>query len=682
MTSARTTPTTTSHGGSARTPACRVRVRIHGAVQGVGFRPFVHRLARSLKLTGWVSNGVEGVAIEAEGPEAALKDLLLRLEKDKPPRAAIYSFEAAWLDPAGYEDFRIRESDPGGAKTAIVMPDIATCPQCLRELLDPSDRRFRYPFINCTDCGPRFSIIEGLPYDRPKTTMRGFPMCPRCRAEYEDPDTRRFHAQPNACPACGPHLELWSPEGGVLASREEALSSACEALRAGSIVALKGIGGFQLLVHARREEAVQELRRRKRRDEKPFALLFPTLAAVRGACEVSPAEERLLSSPEAPIVLLRRKGSDGVAQAVAPHNPLLGVMLPYSPLHHLLMTELGFPVVATSGNLAEEPICIDNHEALSRLRKIADVFLVHDRPIARPVDDSVARVVLDRELLLRRARGYAPLPVPLPRTAWATLAVGGHLKNTVALSPAGSGEAFLSQHVGDLATQEAFGAFERAIASLKGLYDCEPARVVCDLHPDYRSTRFAEASGLPLLRVQHHQAHVYACMADNGLGPPAAGEPALLGVAWDGTGWGPDGTVWGGEFFTVRHDGIERAAHWRRFRLPGGERAVREPRRSVLGLLYEIFGEALFGRTDLKPLAAFTASEREVLRGMLAKGVNAPRTSSVGRLFDAVAALAGLRAVNAYEGQAAMELEHCRPSTEQEGSYPIGLAPCRESHGG
>jgi hydrogenase maturation protein HypF len=510
-----------------------------------------------------------------------------------------------------------------------------------------------------------------LPYDRPNTTMAGFVMCAACRAEYDDPSNRRFHAQPIACPVCGPHLEWWDPVGVSRASREDALQAAVAAIRDGQIVAVKGLGGFHLMADARNDEAVRRLRARKHREEKPFALMYPTLELLREHCSVSNLEARLLSSPEAPIVLLRR-GADALAPSVAPGNPYLGAMLPYTPLHHLLLSGLGFPVVATSGNRSDEPICTDEASVLARLEGIAEMFLVHDRPIARHVDDSIARVLRDRELLLRRARGYAPLPVLLRTAAPPILAVGAHLKNTVAM--AAGGAAFLSQHIGDLETLEATQAFEHVIDSFERLYRVRPEIVACDVHPDYASTHFAQArSGAPV-RVQHHQAHVLACMAENDLTPP------LLGVSWDGTGYGPDGTVWGGEFFRVTHAGFERFAHLLPFRLPGGEQAVREPRRSALGLLRECLGQAGLDREDLPPVAAFPRPERAILGQMLLRGINSPLTSSAGRLFDGMAALLGLRQTAAFEGQAAMLLEWSADGAATAEAYPCPILPAGPPH--
>jgi len=661
------------------TGTVRLRIAIRGAVQGVGFRPFIFRLAGRRGLPGWVNNSNQGVFIEVEGERKALEEFLLSIEREKPARSFIQSLEYSFLDPAGYASFEIRESATDGEKVSLILPDIATCEDCLREVFDPRDRRYLYPFTNCTNCGPRFSIIRALPYDRSNTTMSGFAMCELCEAEYRDPSNRRFHAQPNACPECGPRLELWGAGGGKLASRHEALLATAEAVRQGKSAAVKGIGGFHLVVEARNQQAVLRLRELKRREEKPLALMFPSLEAVREECLVSELEARLLESAESPIVLLRRRGSEpfggsGIAPAVAPCNPYLGAMLPYAPLHHVLMAELRFPIVATSGNLSDEPICTDEREAVERLAGIADLFLVHDRPIARHVDDSVARVLMGRELVMRRARGYAPLPVGVPmRTeeeARPVLAVGAHLKNTVAVSR--GRDVFISQHIGDLETGQAFDAFRQVIDDLRGIYEHEPAAVACDAHPDYLSTGFAERSGLPVEKVQHHYAHVLSCMAENELEGP------VLGVSWDGTGYGLDGTVWGGEFLKATADSFSRVAHFRTFRLPGGDAAVKEPRRAAVGLLYELFGDGVFDLDGVRPVGAFPPGERRTILEMLKRGVNSPLTSSAGRLFDVVSALAGLRQVNSFEGQAAMMLEFALEGVDTRERYPIDVKRASE----
>jgi hydrogenase maturation protein HypF len=655
-------------------PTARLKMTVGGAVQGVGFRPFVHRLATGLGLAGWVHNSCQGVALEVEGPRPEVESFLLRLEAERPPCSFIQSLEAAWLDPVGYKKFEITASEAGGERTALVLPDIAPCPDCVREIFDPLDRRYLYPFANCTHCGPRFSIIESLPYDRGHTAMKSFPLCPRCREEFDNPLDRRFHAQPNACPACGPRLELWNRQGETLRQGHEALMAAAEVIRQGGIVALKGLGGFHLVTPAHDDAAVRRLRERKHRAEKPFALMFPSLPAARMECEISPLEERLLRSPEAPIVLLgRRAGRSALSREIAPRHPCLGVMLPSTPLHHLLMAELAFPVIATSGNLSEEPICIDEREALQRLGRIADALLVHNRPIVRAVDDSVVRVMMGRELVLRRARGYAPLPVTLRagEDAPAILAVGAHLKNTVALAL--GRQVFLSQHIGDLESVPAYEAFLRTRTDLQNLFQAQPSVVCADAHPDYLSTQWAAQllADNPALRgvsVQHHSAHVLACMADNELEPP------VLGVAWDGAGYGLDGTIWGGEFLLVTDTAIHRRAHLRQFRLPGGEKAIKEPRRIALALLREMLGEEALTPAALPPNISFSPAEWAGLKTMLKEGIHSPLTSSVGRLFDGVAALIGLRQKISFEGQAAMELESCLEGVETGESYQFKIS--------
>ena len=647
---------------ASATGRTRLRVLVRGTVQGVGFRPFVYREACGLGLAGWVENSAEGVIVEAEGDPDDVAALLRRIEAEPPPNAAVTAIETREIAPVRERSFTIRPSEGAGERTAEIVPDLATCPECLAELLDPDDRRYLYPFINCTQCGPRLSIIEDIPYDRARTSMRHFPMCAACLAEYDDPTDRRFHAEPNACPECGPRLSLWDGAGKTRARDHAALLAAAEAVRQGRIVAIKGIGGFHLVADARDGEIVRRLRARKRRAEKPFAVMFPSLAQVRRNCRLAIAEEALLTASARPIVLLRRLG-EGLAPEVAPGNPWIGALLPYAPLHHLLMRELGFPVIATSGNLSDEPIAIDEREALDRLAGIADLFLVNDRPIVRAVDDSVARIVDGREQLLRRSRGYAPASIAVEGVAEGILAVGGHLKSTVALTRAG--RVILSQHIGDLETVAARGAHAATAADSERLHAVRPSRIARDLHPDYASSRAAEASVLPVTGVQHHLAHVIACLAEHGATPP------VLGVAWDGAGLGQDGTIWGGEFLLVTASGWRRVAHLRPFRLPGGEAAMREPRRSALGMLHETFGANALGMTDLAPIAAFSASERDVLGTMLARGVNAPLTSSAGRLFDAFASLCGLYQRASYEGQAAAELEWAADGAADARSYEL-----------
>jgi hydrogenase maturation protein HypF len=632
----------------------------------VGFRPYIYRLAYSLGLTGWVNNSAQGVSIEVEGSRIALDLFLLRLKQEQPPRSHIQNLNTTILDPVGYSDFTIRKSTEG-QKTAIVPPDIATCPDCLQELFDPTNRRYRYPFINCTHCGPRFSIIQGLPYDRPNTTMQAFDLCTTCQSEYVNPNDLRFHAQPNACPQCGPQLALWDRERKVCATQDEALHLSVAAIHQGKILAVKGLGGFHLLTDACSEIAVLRLRQLKQRPAKPFALMYPSLGLVEAHCEVSGLEEQLLRSPEAPIVLLRRKPSahDDLlpCSSVAPDNPYLGIMLPSTPLHHLLMADLNAPIVATSGNLAGEPICTDELEAFQRLGTIADAFLVHNRDIAHPIDDSVVREVMNRPMVLRRARGYAPLPIQLVSPAPSLLAVGAHLKNAIAFSL--DRQAFVSQHIGDLETAPALEAFQHTVESFQDLYDQKPIAVACDLHPDYASTQWAEQSGLPVIPVQHHYAHALSCMAENQI------ERSVLAIAWDGTGYGLDGTLWGGEFLHVTETSFQRVAHLRTFRLPGGDLAVKEPRRAALGLLYEHFGEKLFDLRSLASLQAFSELELNLLKVSLRRHLNAPMASSVGRLFDAISSILNLKQHSQFEGQAAMELEFALEGVETDKYYPF-----------
>lgn len=662
----------------------RRRLEVRGTVQGVGFRPFVFRLAEEMALAGWVVNTAQGAMIEVEADHADLDHFGERLLQELPPHAAIRSMTTQPLPPKREQGFQIARSNGNGAKTAQILPDLALCPQCLQELTNPDDRRYRYPFINCTHCGPRFSILLGLPYDRPNTTMAGFVLCPDCRAEYENPRDRRFHAQPVACPVCGPHLTLRDGAGVALGECEAALQGAEAALRAGKIVALKGIGGFQLLVDARNATAVAHLRQIKGRDAKPFAVLFPTMSALEAQCHVDEEERALLTSAAAPIVLLRRKQhvaavpSHKVCAAVAPDNPNLGAFLPYSPLHHLLLADLDFPLVATSANLSGDPICVESGELLTRLAGAVDLILDHNRPIARPLDDSVVAVALGNPLVLRRARGYAPQPVARLAAPETIVATGSQQKNTVAMLH--HGEVHLSQHLGDMESAAGVDLMRRTLADMQTLFDAQPVSVVCDLHPDYASTRIAETFALPMRSIQHHRAHLLACMLEHDLTPP------LLGVVWDGTGYGDDGTIWGGEFFRVDAlDGdpnrrIKRVAHLCDFTLPGGDSAAREPRRSLLGLLHALYGEdAPWERL------AFTSDELRLLRSALRVGVNVPTTTSMGRLFDAVAALLGLRQRNAFEADAAMALEFAAgqvpPDATSDARYPFLLRGVSSPHG-
>ncbi len=652
----------------------RLRAEVRGAVQGVGFRPFVFRLASELELTGWVRNDTRGVFLEVEGPRARLERFLERLRAEAPPVAAIHDLAHAWLETAGFAGFEIRHEDAGGARTAVLLPDLATCPDCLAETREPAQRRFGYAFTNCTNCGPRFSIIRELPYDRPNTSMGAFGMCADCRREYEDPRDRRFHAQPIACPACGPRL-AWvevTAAGAPRPGAADAGAAAVRALAGGGTEALKGLGGYQVLCDAANEAAVAALRLAKGRQEKPFAVMCADVEQARTLCEVSEEAAAVLRSPRCPIVLLPLAPGAPVAANVAPRLSQLGVMLPATPLHHSVCASFGRPLVATSGNLSEEPIVTDDAGAVAKLGGMVAGILSHDRPIVRHVDDSVGTFLAGAFRLLRRARGYAPMPVRV-RGDWpAILAVGAHLKNTVALAV--GDQVFVSQHIGDLETPEAMGAFERVIEDFLRMYDVRPAAIAHDLHPAYLSTGWAlEAAArmeVPLVGVQHHHAHLAACLAEHGADGPA------LGVTWDGTGWGPNGTVWGGEFLRGDAAGFERVAHLRAFRLPGGEVAVREPNRAAIGLLRAALGPAWVERDDLAPVRAFSARDRALLERVLDRELGSPVTTSAGRLFDAIAALAGLGEAMTFEGQAAMHLEFAADPGER-GAYPVRLLPPR-----
>jgi hydrogenase maturation protein HypF len=656
----------------------RLRLQIEGLVQGVGFRPFVHRLATALELAGWVENTAAGVCLELEGPAAALEAFLARLPRERPPHSRLDRLVQQWLPPQASTGFRIltcvdhnTPSRPTAAATALQLPDLAPCAACLAELSDPASRRCGYAFTSCAHCGPRFSILRALPFERRHTALATFPLCAACASEYADPSNRRFHAQTTSCPACGPRLSWFTPGSPRLwdparpcGPISPCLAAALAALRAGRIVALQGVGGFQLLCLARSEAAVAELRRRKGRPEKPFALLAPDLPWVRRHCLLGPAEERLLTAPAAPIVLLRRR--HGVALGVAPHNPWLGVMLAASPLHALLLRELSVPLVATSGNRSGEPLCADAERVEEDLNTIADGFLGHDRPIANPVDDGLIQLAAGAPMLLRHARGQAPSVLaltpllPHPDRLAGVVAMGGHLKGSLAVGLAG-GRAWLGPHLGDLDSLAAEQRLRQVLSDALERFGLRPRCFVVDGHPAYASHRIgaelAAAAGVPLLEVQHHQAHLLACMAEHGLPPPA------VGVAWDGAGHGGDGTLWGGECLRLEEPGgaaaFTRLARLRPFPLPGGERAMREPRRAALGLLYAGFGPAaLDGVTRLLPsLAAFGAEERRVLARMLQQQVQSPLCSSVGRLFDAIASLLGLAQRCSFEGQAALRLE-------------------------
>jgi len=648
----------------------RLSIFVRGAVQGVGFRPFVYRIANELQLKGFVLNSSAGVKIEVEGFQKSLNIFLFKLQNEKPRLAIINSIESFYMPAFGYKEFKIEESSDEIEKTTLILPDFAVCDDCLKEMFDPNNRRYLYPFINCTNCGPRFSIIEKLPYDRPNTSMKNFVMCDDCKKEYENPADRRFHAQPTACPVCGPQIEMWDSNGKLLAEKHSALLLTVKKIKSGFVAALKGLGGFQLLVDAENFSAVQKLRERKLRDEKPFAVMFPTIESIKHVCEINQEEERILLSPESPIVIVKKKKlSSQLAENLARQNPNLGVMLPYTPLHHLLMNELKKPIVATSGNLAEEPICIDNSESLQKLKSLADYFLVHNRPIVRHVDDSIVRVIHNRQMIMRRARGFAPLPITIDckdddEKNITVLSVGAHLKNTIALKV--KSNVFISQHIGDLSTEESNKAFRKVIADFLNMYEVQPEIVAADLHPDYLSTKYANQISQDVKTFQHHYAHIASCRIENHFSGEA------LGVSWDGTGLGFDNTIWGGEFFHSSDYNYKHIAQFKKFKLPGGELAIKEPRRAAVGLLYTLFGNDFVKSNSTYFEKNFTEAELKITQSMLAKNISSPKTSSVGRLFDAVSSLLGFCHISNYEGQAAMLLEFAADENEKD-FYPFQL---------
>ncbi len=645
----------------------RCAIRVEGTVQGVGFRPFIYRIAHENALCGWVLNDSGGVRIEVEGPQVDVSHFIATIRRDLPPLASIGRLVIEDIPVVKEAGFTIIESQQSSQQTTQIPPDTYVCPDCLSELFDPQDRRFRYPFINCTNCGPRYSIVSGVPYDRPFTTMADFSMCEHCQSEYGDPASRRFHAQPNACADCGPVLSLHDQEGGPVESSDP-LSEAISLLRRGEILALKGLGGFHLAVDPQNSEAVVRLRKRKFRDEKPFALMAKDIESAEIFSKINPVEKKLLESVERPIVLLEKTPDQLlICDLTAPKNRYLGVMLPYTPLHYLLLEE--FPaLVMTSGNQSDEPISYGDEDAFLRLKGIADGFLCHDRRIQTRTDDSIARVLAGEPLLLRRSRGYVPRAVKLPHEQLPVLAVGAELKNTICLTSAD--RATLSQHIGDLKNQSVLDALQQAAEHLQQLLDVHPQLVAHDLHPDYLSTAVAQQMiDLPKLAVQHHHAHLASCLADNGR------DDTVIGVIFDGVGLGTDGQIWGGEFLVGDFGGFERVAHLADLTMPGGDAATREPWRMALSLLHATYGGNL---PELMVLDSIPAADKRLLLQMIEKGINSPLTSSCGRLFDAVAALAGLRQVVSYEGQAALELEMCLENDPQLEPYSFTLL--KEDH--
>lgn len=673
-----------------------VKVYITGVVQGVGFRPFVYNLATDLNLKGWVKNTSAGVVIEADGDKDALDSFLQKLRDDAPPLSRIDDFHASFGPGNGFTQFDIIHSESVDGAFQPISPDVAICDDCLRELFDPNDRRYRYPFINCTNCGPRFTIIKDIPYDRPFTTMAGFKLCLDCEREYKDPTNRRFHAQPVACGVCGP--KVWLEQNTeVRMQNDEAIAETRKILAEGKIIAIKGLGGFHLACDATNAKAVTELRTRKLRVDKPFALMMPDLETIEQHCFVSEAEKELLSSPARPIVLLKKKPESTIVEEVSPKQDWLGVMLPYTPLHYLLFDDRPLTIdhasssivhrplsalVMTSGNLSEEPIATGNEEARERLSKLTDAFLMHDRDIHVRCDDSVVRVFDDRPLNIdhvpssivrrpssvfpiRRSRGYSPFPVKLPFDVPQLLATGSELKNTFCIT--NGNYAFLSHHIGDMENYETLQSFEQGVEHFERLFRVKPSAIAHDMHPNYLATRYAleraERESLPTIAVQHHHAHVAACMAEHGLTEP------VIGVSFDGTGYGDDGAIWGGEFLVADRETYKRMYHLEYFPLPGGDAAIKKPARTALALLWSL---GLEWDNQLESVKEFCAEDQVTLRVQLEKKINTPMTSSMGRLFDAVSALAGVRQKVNYEGQAAIEFEAMADSAEA-GMYAFGV---------
>jgi hydrogenase maturation protein HypF len=638
----------------------RLKLQIAGLVQGVGFRPFIYRLAQELGLKGYILNDTSGVLVEAEGEKHKLDELLIRIDREKPPVSRIFSLQHAYLEDTGFSIFEIRESNKHGDIRAAVLPDIATCEECMDEVLNPKDRRFIYLFTNCTNCGPRFSIINSLPYDRNNTSMAGFQMCPACKNEYGTETDRRFHAQPNACHECGPWIRLHDNKGNIVCEKYEAVVKTVSLIKQGEILAVKGIGGYHLVCDAASEAAVIKLRERKNREEKPIAVMFPNMDAVKEEANINALEERAITSIERPIVIVEKKDTSCLSASVSPDNSTVGVFLPYTPLHHVILRKLRKPVVATSANLTDEPIVSNEKDAFERLSEIADYILTNNRGIVRRCDDSVVRIAAGRQLPVRRSRGYAPLPVILPfKLNKPILALGPYMNNTIALGI--DDKAYMSQYIGDLDTPLAIEFYEETVKDFLELFDVDPEVVIADMHPGYHSTKFGERHfNDRLVKVQHHFAHILSCMAENGL--PIDAE--VIGFAFDGTGYGVDKTIWGGEVLVASRN-FRRALHLRPYKLPGGDKCVKEPCRTALSLLYETFGEKAVN------LGNFPLSENEkyILIEIMKKDINSPLTSSMGRLFDAVASLTDVRHTISYHAQAAILLEQLALKSSDTGSY-------------
>ncbi len=643
----------------------RLRASISGVVQGVGFRPFIYRLAQELRLNGYVLNDASGVLIEAEGEEEKLNDLLVRIESEKPGNSRIFGLQFSFLEDAGFMEFEIRQSMANGTKGASILPDISVCEDCLNEVKDPRDRRFLYLFTNCTNCGPRFSIIKSLPYDRKNTSMKDFSMCPDCSTEYALPADRRFHAQPNACHVCGPWLSLYDNYGKLICQREDAFERAVNLIRRGHIVAVKGIGGYHLICDALNDESVKRLREKKNREERPLAVMFPDIESVRAETEINHLEERAINSVEKPIVIVKKREGTSIAEAVSPENGTVGAFLPYTPLHYIILKKLRQPVVATSGNMTDEPIAKDDKDAFERLSNIAEYTLSHNREIVRRCDDSVVRVISGKQVPIRRSRGFVPIPVILPVTLRnPVLALGPQMNNTITLGI--DNKAFISQHIGDLDNPLAVEFFEDTVRDFLKFFDVKPKVVVSDMHPGYYSTRFGEKHYSDrLIKVQHHFAHILSCMADNDI----PGNTEVIGFAFDGTGYGTDGTIWGSEVLIISEEGYRRVCHLRPFRLPGGDKAVKEPCRTALSILFDTFGDEA-AELDFSPL---TDKEKAFLINMIRNSINSPLTTGMGRLFDGISSIIGLKHKVSYHAQAAVLLEQAAMRSGETGSYPFRI---------
>jgi len=641
----------------------RLKLFITGLVQGVGFRPFVYRIANRLKLKGYVLNSESGVVIEVEGEKDRLEEFLRLLQTELPPAARIFSIDKKFLEDVGYEKFEIRKSKREGEVRVSVLPDLSTCKECLEELFDPKNRRYRYPFINCTNCGPRFTIILSLPYDRENTTMKSFKMCPECYGEYTDPTNRRFHAQPNACPVCGPQVELLGENGRKVAEGEEALREVVKLLSEGKILAVKGLGGFHIICDATNDEAVRELRRRKHREEKPFAVMFKDLEQLKSYAKVSKLEEIALTGVESPIVILERKEGTNLSPSISPDTSTVGAFLPYTPLHHIILHDFGRPIVATSCNVTDEPIMFKNDEVKEVIGSLVDGALIYNREIARRCDDSVVRVMAGRVVPIRRSRGYSPLPVILPfKLKRPVLALGPHMKVTVALGK--ENKVYISQHIGDIDNLKAEEFLRETVRDLTELFEIEPEVVVTDYHPGYFTTKFGrEAFPKKVLQVYHHHAHAISVMAENEISP----DERVIAFSFDGTGYGSDARIWGGEVLTATYTEFEREFHLGYFPLPGGEKAVKEPFRTAVSLISAVGMEPEeFLKVDPKRI--------RFIKQMVEKGVNSPLTSSMGRLFDGVSAILGLKYSVSYNGQGAILLEEVAKRSQTEESYNFHIS--------